>query len=93
MSDLTESHVAMARIIDALFCSELETGDLPTKRQLAAAIRKSLKIHRGWNGCTRAVAAEFARNPARAVERERWCHQLAEDALSGSDGPLGIGCS
>lgn len=70
MSDLAESDVATARNIDALFCSELETGDEPTKRQLAAAIRSSLKTHRTWEGCTRVVVAVFTKTPTCAAERE-----------------------
>ena len=85
MSDLTESHIAMARMIDALFCSELKTGSMPTKQQLAAAIRHSVKTHRNWNGCTRAVAAAFSATPQVAIEREQWCHQLAEKALQAGD--------
>ena len=92
MSDLTESHVALARIADALFCSDLETGDAPTKRQLAAAIRASLTTHRNWDGCTRAVAAAFARTPRAAEQRERWCQQLAEAALKDADIRLNLGC-
>lgn len=91
MSDLTESHVALARIADALFCSGLETGDAPTNRQLAAAIRTSLKTHRNWDGCTRAVAAAFAHAPRVAEQRERWCQQLAEAALKAADIRLDLG--
>lgn len=79
--DLNESHVALAHITDALFCSELKTGENPTRRQLAAAIRKALQEHRNWNGCTRAVAAAFARTPDTATEREQWCRRLAEETL------------
>ena len=85
MSDLTESHVALGHITDALFCSELETDSLPTRRQMAAAIRSALKTHRNWNGCTRAAAGAFTRNPDAAGKREAWCHQLAESALSNAD--------
>ena len=85
MSDLNESHVAMACIIDALFCSELETGDTPSNRQFAAAIRGALRTHRNWNGCTRAVAAAFAKAPTEAARREAWCRELAENALSCTD--------
>lgn len=84
MSDLTENDVALARITDALFCSDLETGSVPTCRQLAAAIRGALKNRRDWNGCTRAVAAAFATNPAQAEAREAWCSQLAAEAFEGA---------
>lgn len=85
VSDLNESHLAMSRIIDALFCSDLETGDAPTPRQLAHAIRRSLRTHRNWNGCTRAVADAFANAPIEAGRREEWCRQLGESALSSAD--------
>jgi hypothetical protein len=85
MSDLNESHVAVARIIDALFCSDLETATVPTRRQLAAAIRGALRTHRNWNGCTRAVASAFTKSPVAAEQRERWCRELAEEALTCAD--------
>jgi len=85
MSDLNESHVALAFITDALFCSELKTGATPTGRELAAAMRKALRTHRGWNGCTRTVAAAFTTTPIYALEREAWSRQLAENALTASD--------
>lgn len=90
VSDLAESHVALARITDALFCSELETSHLPTGRQLAAAIRQSLKRHDNWNGCTRAVAEAFTKDPHAAGKREEWCRQLAEDALKAEDIPVDL---
>lgn len=88
--DLNESHVALAHLADALFCSELETGSVPTGRQLAAAIRASLRTHRNWNGCTRVVAAAFATAPRSAEERERWCLQLARAALGDADINVGL---
>jgi hypothetical protein len=90
MPDLNESHVAVARITDALFCSELETGDSPTGRQLVAAIRGALRTHRNWNGCTRFVSAAFAKAPEAAERREHWCRQLAEDALKAVDIRLNV---
>lgn len=81
VSDLNESHLALALITDALFCSDLETGDTPTREQLGAAIRKTLSINHGWNGCTRTVASAFATTPRWATEREFWCRRLAEEAL------------
>ena len=85
VSDLNESHLALALITDALFCSELETGSTPTSPELTAAIRKALESHRGWNCRTRTVAAAFANTPAYAVEREAWCRELAEQALGSAD--------
>jgi hypothetical protein len=85
MSDLNESHLALARIIDALFCSALEMDDTPSERQLAHAIRRALRTHRNWNGCTRTVAAAFAKAPTEAARREAWCRELAENVLGSAD--------
>lgn len=91
MSDLNESHRTIARLTDALFCSDLVTGDTPTGRQLAHAIRSALKTHRNWNGLTRAVAEAFGAEPAEAGRREAWCHQLAVSAISDADIVLELG--
>ena len=85
MSDLTEHDLALALLTDALFCSDLPLGSAPTGKELASAIRRSLKTHRGWNGCTRMVAAAFASAPTGACLREAWCRQLVEDALDTAD--------
>jgi hypothetical protein len=90
MSDLNEGHVVLARLTDALFCSDLEIGQSPTRRQLAAAVRQALTTYRTWNGCTRAVVAVFAKMPAEAARREAWCRRLAEDALDTADPRLDI---
>ncbi|HTJ66666.1 MAG TPA: hypothetical protein VL551_03980 [Actinospica sp.] len=85
MSDLDESHVARALVADALFCSTLKTGDSPTIRELVSAARRALHSRKGWNGCTRAVAAAFAAAPISAAEREEWSQQLAASALKSAD--------
>jgi hypothetical protein len=90
MSDLNESHLAMARIIDALFCSDLETGDIPTGRQIAHAIRDALRKHRNWNGLTRTVGEAFGKAPAEASQREEWCREIAEHALGSKDVTLNL---
>jgi hypothetical protein len=81
----------MARIIDALFCSDLETGTVPTGRQVAHAIRAALRKHRNWDGLTRAVAETFGRTPGEAARREAWCREIAESALSSTVVALGLG--
>lgn len=35
MADLNEHHLALARLVDALFCSDPETGSAPINRRLA----------------------------------------------------------
>jgi hypothetical protein len=92
VSDLTESHVTLACMTDALFCSELETGSVPTGQQLTAAIREALRTRHGWNGCTRIVAGAFTKDPVAADERERWCRGLAEGALKAKDIRLADDC-
>lgn len=91
VSDLNESHLAMARIVDALFCSDLETGTVPTGRQVAHAIRAAHRKYRNWDGLTRAVAEKFGRTPGEAARREEWCRQLAERALSSTVVALSLG--
>lgn len=82
MSDLGESHLALACVTDALFCSDLEAGAVLTLSQVGQAVGDALRTHRDWNGLTRAVRAAFAKAPAEAACREVWCRQIAEDALN-----------
>jgi hypothetical protein len=65
--DLNESHLALARITDALFCSNLEAGTVLTGSQVGEAVNESLRAHRDWNGLTRAVRAAFAKKPTRSL--------------------------
>jgi len=90
VSDLNESHLALARIIDALFCSDLKTDTIPTGRQVAHAIRDALRKHRNWNGLTRAVGEAFGNTPAEAERREEWCREIAQHALSSKDITLSL---
>ena len=88
MSDLDESSLALACVIDALFCSDVEPGVAITPAQVAQAISDALKAHRDWNGLTRAVRAAFAKEPVEAARREEWCRRVAERALNWADGVL-----
>jgi hypothetical protein len=90
VSDINESRLALARIIDAMFCSDLKTGTAPTGRQLAHAIRDALRKHRNWNGMTRAVGEAFGSAPVEAQRREEWCREIAEQALSSKDTTLSL---
>jgi hypothetical protein len=85
MCDLNESHLALGRITDALFCSELVAGVVLTSIQVGQAVNEALSAHRDWNGLTRAVRAAFAKAPAEAACREEWCRQVAEAALNSTD--------
>ncbi|WP_194909682.1 hypothetical protein [Catenulispora rubra] len=83
MRDLDESHLALACITDAVFCSDLEAGAVLTRSQVGRAVSGALRAHRDWNGLTRVVRAAFAEAPEEAASRERWCRQVAEAVLSG----------
>lgn len=85
VSDLNESHLALARITDALFCSDMEEGASLTGDQVAQVVRDALRAHRDWNALTRTVRTAFAKAPAEAASREEWCRQVAEFALNSAD--------
>jgi hypothetical protein len=85
MSDLNETHLALARITDALFCSDLVAGTMLTGCQVAQAISDALSAYRDWDGLIRAVRAAFAKDPAEAACREEWCRQVAEGVLTSGD--------
>lgn len=84
-SDLDESHLTIACLMDAIFCSDLATGDSPPPCELGRAIRNALRTHRNWNGLTRAVVEAFGASPKEAAQREEWSRQLAMRALSNGD--------
>ena len=51
MTQSEQYNSALARITDALFCSQLARDSIPDGQQLAAAIRDALAEHDGWDGC------------------------------------------
>ena len=85
MFDLDESHLALACVTDALFCSDVEEGSALTGVEVALAISGALNAHRNWDGLTRAVRTAFANAPAEAACREEWCRKVAEHALNHAD--------
>lgn len=93
LHDLNESHLALAQITDALFCSDLEAGVPLTSSRVGHAVNEALRVHRDWNGLTRAVRAAFALEPVKAASREEWCRRVAEEALSRGEAALDIGDS
>ena len=62
----------LASCAEALFTSPLQPSDRPTSPQIRAAIRASLRSHRGVRGCAAALAAEYGEHPESAAERMRW---------------------
>jgi len=70
--------VRLASRAEALFSSPLQPSDSPTSPQIRAAIRASLRAHRGVRGCASALAAEYGEHPETAAERMRWALSLAD---------------
>lgn len=57
---------------EALFASGLQPSDHPASAQVRAAIRASLRTHRGACGCAAVCAAEYGEHPETAPLRMRW---------------------
>ena len=68
--------MTLATGAEALFTSPLQPSETPTPTQVRAAIRLSLRMHRGARGCAAVCAAEYGEHPETAVARMRWA--LAE---------------
>lgn len=64
--------MTLATGAEALFTSPLQPSEQPTAAEVRAAIRSSLRAHRGARGCAAAVAVEFGEHPETAVARMRW---------------------
>ncbi len=87
MTEVEQYDSALARITDALFCSQLATGSAPGGEQLAAAINDALAEHDSWDGCMRAAALAYIDDEAVSGERRLWCQRITIDAFShGTDG-------
>lgn len=61
---------------EALFASTLQRSDAPTPSEVSAAIRTSLRRHRGSRGCAAFCAREYGDHPDTAVARMRWAIAL-----------------
>ena len=87
MTDAEQYDSALARITDALFCSQLATGSAPGGEQLAAAITDALAEHDSWDGCMRAAALAHIDDEVSSGERRLWSQRVAIDAFRhGVDG-------
>jgi hypothetical protein len=62
---------------EALFISSLQPSQHPTREQLVAAIRTSLREHGGVNGCAGEAAAEYGDHPDTSADRMRWALAVA----------------
>lgn len=56
---------------EALFVSDLQPSDRPTRERLEAAVTAMILRH-GTDGCAAGVAAEFGDHPDTAVRRMCW---------------------
>jgi hypothetical protein len=83
---ISESTLALAWVTDALFCSDLTTGQLLTGTEMSDAIRAALAEHGGWDGCMRTVALAFIDDENQAIERQLWCRRIAVEAWESSSG-------
>ncbi|GGL60574.1 hypothetical protein GCM10010129_00150 [Streptomyces fumigatiscleroticus] len=57
---------------EALFCSSLRTGSLPTRPQVARAVAQAVRLHDGTHGCAAVLAGAYGECPETAVARMRW---------------------
>ena len=71
-----------ATLAEALFASTLQPSDSPTPDQIRAAIRSSLRAHRGSRGCAAACATEYGNHPETAVQRMRWALSLVTQPVA-----------
>ena len=62
----------------ALFASTLQPSHHPTVAHLEAAVRDSVRVHGGPDGCTAFCAVEYGDHPETAAARMRWARQLAQ---------------
>ena len=56
----------------ALFASDLSVHDQPTRVQVGAAVRRSVRVLGGTRACAGALAAAYGDYPETAAARMRW---------------------
>jgi hypothetical protein len=64
--------MTLATLAEAIFVSGLQPSEHPTPDQVAAAIRRSLRMHGGVSGCASAFAAEYGEHPEESASRMHW---------------------
>ncbi len=70
MTDPTD--LLTAARAEALFCSDLPTGSLPTRPQIAAAVAQTIRLHGTTHACAVTLAGAYGECPETAVARMRW---------------------
>jgi hypothetical protein len=66
---------------EALFLSDLQASQHPDRREVRAAIRRTVRSS-GADGCAAQVAQEFGDHPETAVSRMRWARETVSLAYS-----------
>lgn len=78
--ETTVLNLATARA-EALFTSDLSAGP-HTRDEVAAAIRQSIRDHRGVRGCAADMADAYGRDQETARARMCWCRLAVREAYS-----------
>jgi hypothetical protein len=75
--DYSTQYLTAARA-EALFVSDLSACGGPTKADVIAAIRHSVRVYGGLRGCAGEVAAAYGDHPEIAAPRMRWARGVVE---------------
>jgi hypothetical protein len=63
---------------EALFASDVSAQSVPTREQVAAAIRRAVRTYGGTRACAAEMAAEYGEHPESAASRMRWARAVVE---------------
>jgi hypothetical protein len=74
--------MTLATSAEALFISSLQPSQHPSRDQIVAAIRVSLREHGGVKGCAGEAAAEYGEHPETSVSRMRWALAAVAEAVA-----------
>jgi nitrogenase molybdenum-iron protein alpha/beta subunit len=72
---------------EALFVSDLQPSDCPSRRAVERAVTAMLLLH-GSEGCAAGVATEFGDHPESAVRRMSWVHTELTGVLAPHRAPV-----
>ncbi|GAA4444438.1 hypothetical protein GCM10023170_021930 [Phytohabitans houttuyneae] len=71
-------------LAEALFASEVPTGERLSPAQTSDAVERALDFHEGVGGCAVALAGAYGECPETAVARMRWANEMVDASLRGS---------
>jgi hypothetical protein len=75
---ITKANPVAATRAAALFVSGISATIHPTRAEVEAAIRTSLRTHGGGRGCAADVAAAYGDYPELAAGRMRWARDVID---------------